>query len=222
MKSILFIGNSFTFFNDMPAMVQNICNFRHDQIHTAKLTYGGYYLDQYLQPRTDANDRLCSLLEGAGWDYVVLQEQSSCPAVETQRFFRASEELCARIRQIGAEPVFYETWAYRNSLGLRKKLLLSYEAFAEKQFAAYEQAAQDNHACCIPVGKCFDAAVHVGLYERLISANDDYHPTLAGSYLAAVCFSHFLCPNLTVEWAPDTLEPDFSKSLCQYAQSERF
>ena len=85
MKSILFIGNSFTFFNDMPAMVQNICNFRHDQIHTAKLTYGGYYLDQYLQPRTDANDRLCSLLEGAGWDYVVLQDQSSCPAVETQR-----------------------------------------------------------------------------------------------------------------------------------------
>lgn len=221
MKRILFVGNSFTFFNDMPAMVQNLCNYRRDCVHAVTLAYGGYYLEQYLEPETEAASRLTSLLTGAQWDYVALQEQSCCPAVETERFYRAAERLCTRVRQTGTEPVFYETWAYRNRFGHRKNLALDYETFAERQFAAYEQAAQDNHARCVRAGRCFDAAARDGLYDRLISAGDDYHPTLAGSYLAAVCFARFLCPELAAEWTPYELDDDFSRQLRSYALPDR-
>lgn len=44
---MLFVGNSFTFYNDMPTLFQNMANACALDVQVDKLTFGGYYLHQY-------------------------------------------------------------------------------------------------------------------------------------------------------------------------------
>ena len=41
MKKVLFIGNSHTYFNDMPQMVKELANAAGEELHVTMLTKGG-------------------------------------------------------------------------------------------------------------------------------------------------------------------------------------
>ena len=71
---ILFLGNSFTYFHDLPDMVAEML-----QAEVGRNLVGGAYLFQHIDPA----DELCTvthkLLTEEKWDYVVLQDQSQGP-----------------------------------------------------------------------------------------------------------------------------------------------
>ena len=81
---ILFLGNSFTYFHDLPDMVAEIL-----QAEVKGNLCGGAYLHQHINP----SDELCAitnkLLTEEKWDYVVLQDQSQGPITNPEEFAQA-------------------------------------------------------------------------------------------------------------------------------------
>lgn len=77
--------------------------------------------------------------------------------------------------------MIYATWAYRDGT---ERLASTQMSYAEMDAALYEgcwQAAQENGALIAKVGSAFaDFKDLANLYEA-----DDYHPSEAGSILAA-------------------------------------
>lgn len=174
---ILMLGNSFTFFNDMPNTLAEISGYEVTQ-HTQ----GGAYLDMLLDKDTDYGKKTYELLDNKyGWDIVVLQEQSNAPITQKERFMSAVDKLCDMIRSIGARPMLYATWAYENDGKELHALGYEYDDMFEQMYKSYHEAAEKNNALIADVGKAFhDAGTDAGLYDP-----DSYHPSAKGSHLAA-------------------------------------
>lgn len=74
--SVLFIGNSYTYVNDLPNTLRQLALSLGDTVTVASSAPGGYTLFQHstYQPTLDA-------IAAQPWDYVVLQEQSQLGAL---------------------------------------------------------------------------------------------------------------------------------------------
>ena len=173
---ILMLGNSFTFFCDMPNMLAEILGA--EVVHH---TRGGAHLAEQLNPETEMGGRTQAALRDEKWDYVVLQEYSTGPIVSPERFYDSVRRLCSQIRENGGIPVLYATWAFKENGKKLKESGLDYEKMYRGLYDAYHEAAEENHALIADVGKAFYAAADAAeLY-----ASDDYHPSPEGSRLAA-------------------------------------
>ena len=81
----------------------------------------------------------------------------------------------------GATPVLFATWAYEKGGAKLAAKGWNYEDMARQLFAAYRQAARENHALLAEVGQRFyDLSPTHPLY-----AADGVHPNEAGTQLAA-------------------------------------
>lgn len=173
---ILMLGNSFTFYHDMPKLLSIL--LREEVVSH---TRGGAYLSEQLNLDTEMGAKTQRVLAEEKWDYVVLQEQSIAPALHKEAFLRSVEALCRQIHANGARPVLYATWAYRESSERYVQNGLSYDEMNQKLYEAYHEAAEKNDALIADVGKLFSSAREcVDVYDA-----DNHHPSAAGSVLAA-------------------------------------
>ena len=183
---ILMLGNSFTFFNDMPEMVREITGAQ-----VASHTRGGAWLSEQLNADTEMGAATLKALE-EHWDYVVLQEYSNGPVKNREAFMRSAAELCAKIRACGGTPVLYATWAYEKNGPKMAGMDCSYEEMAQGLKEAYHAAAEENGALVADVGqRFFEQAEEKCLYNR-----DSYHPSEEGSRLAARTLSEVILADL--------------------------
>jgi len=125
-------------------------------------------------------------IKRSGWDYVVLQEQSTLgfapmvnglPTIADPKVFQEYARLFdAEIKKTGAQTVFYLTWARQNAPETQAQLS-----------AAYQAIANELKAKLAPVGLAWAAALeqNPGL---ALHREDKSHPTPAGTYLAACVF----------------------------------
>lgn len=170
---ILFLGNSYTFFNRMPAMVKAMADAR------------GLRPDIYLHAapaasfRSHWNDNAArKKLEGTAWDFVILQDQSVTPIIAPEHTMKFGSRLCTHIRSGNGTPVLFLTWGKKNTSGLpdseEQKALLE----------TYLKLARQEKAAVSPVGiaweNCLKRHPGIALYQE-----DGRHPTEQGSYLAA-------------------------------------
>ena len=72
---ILFIGNSYTFVNDLPQICVGVAASAGDVISFDSYAPGGYSLQQHALDNNTVNK-----IKQGDWDYVVLQEQSRRPS----------------------------------------------------------------------------------------------------------------------------------------------
>lgn len=172
---ILFIGNSYTYYNDMPQMLAAMAAAGGHETDVKSVTEGGASLGR-LWRKGEALD----VLAREHWDYVVLQEHSLLPLSDRRAMEHAMRLFDERIRAAGARTVLYVTWA---------------RAFAPESQgainAAYEGIGAELRACVVPVGPAWSIALarqpKPALYD-----SDESHPTLTGSYLAAYVFYRML------------------------------
>ena len=173
---ILMLGNSFTYFNDMPQTLAAMTGWE-----VAAHTRGGAYLCEHLDPQSELGAKTLPALRGETWDYVILQEQSRAPYEKRGQFLESVRQLCLLIRAAGAMPILYATWAYKEGTEKLASIDMTYAAFSDALYASYHEAAERNGALVADVGRAFDALRHlVSLYE-----DDDYHPSEVGSLVAA-------------------------------------
>lgn len=184
--NILFVGNSYTYTNDMPtAYFEKMAESCGYNVTVTAVTKGGYRLSKMADPSDPYGERVNAYLSGAGaFDYVILQEQSVLPTTNPEAFYASVENLAERIRNIGAQPMLYATWGRKDGSDTLTTHGMTNESMTWKLAAAYEHI---GNALDIPV-------IHVGLAFRDVYSNsvvelynpDLSHPAAQGSYLAAM------------------------------------
>ena len=184
---ILMLGNSFTFFHDLPDMVRESTG-----AHVESRTRGGAHLSEQLNAETEMGAATLKSLE-EHWDYVVLQEYSNGPITGREAFLRSVRGLCEKIRACGGVPVLYATWAYEKGGPKLQAMGCTYEEMAAGLREAYHAAAEENGALVADVGDRFlEKADTLQLYEE-----DSYHPSACGSRLAAQTLSDVMLADWT-------------------------
>ena len=147
---ILMLGNSFTYSNDMPNVLANLLG-----AEVVQHTQGNAKLADQLNNRIELGESTVASLETESWDYVVLQEMSSLPVTSKDTFLNSVEILCEEVRDSGAVPVLFATWAYKEGHEKYVELGISYEEMASLLHYAYQEAADQNHALIADVGQKF-------------------------------------------------------------------
>ena len=168
--------NAWIFTNDLPSMLAEITG-----AEVVQNTRGGARLREQLNPETRLGAKALELLQNEKWDYVVLQEMSNGPITAKESFMQSVKDLCGKIRENGAVPVLYATWAYQKDGKQLQKFGIDYDEMYRKIHEAYAEAAEKNHTLLADVGSAF--------YEKTETENlfndDGSHPNEAGSNLAA-------------------------------------
>jgi len=172
---VLFLGNSLTYFNDLPLMVKAIARQAGKSLAVASVTYGGVNLED-LYRRTDA---LAEISRGR-YDLVVMQQGPSSLAASQVDLRRWTVNFETPIRASGARPALYMVWPDETRL-----------AFFDDVRASYRNAALDVHGMFIPAGETWRRAWRTDASLPLYD-DDRFHPSALGSYAAALTlFSAF-------------------------------
>jgi hypothetical protein len=177
---VLFIGNSYTHYNDMPSMVERLAKSAGLRIEAGMQAPGGWWWRDHANSAetTDA-------IAGGEWDFVVLQEQSMAPAdrdLARRVSYPAGQLLTTTVVGNGSEPVLFLTWGHRN--GSSELGHGSYSAMQLDLADSYLAFADSLLADVAPVGMAWWMSLaerpDIDLYQA-----DGSHPSVAGSYLAA-------------------------------------
>lgn len=217
---VLWIGNSYTFYNDLPRMVQEIGATQNVKYAMTTVTKGGERLSGHLQ-----NPRLIELLAQGGWDYVIVQEFSSTPAYSTTTVVNETYPYAHTIDSLamagspGAKVIFYMTWGhkYGNTRQTPYPLDDTYTAMQDRLKLSYLEMAYDNDAWCAPVGMAWQTVRREHPHWELYKA-DNFHPSIIGSYLAAnVIFTTMFRKPYTT-YVVYTIPPRVAHSLQETAQ----
>jgi hypothetical protein len=180
---LLFIGNSYTYVNNLPAMFARLARAGGRTAETGILAEGGATLaDHIASPETE------KALSSARWNVVVLQEQSEIPSIERFRqaeMYPAVRRLVRMTRDAGAQPMLYLTWAHQD--GWPQDGLIGYTSMQSAIDDGYLVIARELHATVAPVGYAWAKVLKTGASSGLWQS-DGSHPTVKGTYLAACVF----------------------------------
>ena len=185
--SILFIGNSYTYYNDMPsALFAPIAEEAGYRVEVTAITKGAHTLAKYADPADEYGAKVEAALTGEKkYDFVILQEQSLRPAAQNPAsFYSAVRNLSERIRATGAEPILYATWGRKAGASALDTYGWTNESMTWRLAAGYTAIGKELNIPVVHVGLAFRDAYANGTVE-LYNA-DLSHPSYAGSYLAAM------------------------------------
>lgn len=201
-RKVLFIGNSYTATNFLPNLVREVAQSAGDTLISDFIAPGGFTFELH---SADMSTR--AKIDIGDWNYVVLQEQSQRPAfsdaevaADVYPYARTLDSLVHDKNKCGRS-VFFQTWGYKNGDAGNCPIfppICTYKGMDSLLELRYQQMALDNDALLSPVGLVFreirSTLPSINLYEL-----DESHPSIHGSYAAAVTFYTILFgknPNL--------------------------
>ncbi|MEX2251753.1 MAG: hypothetical protein WD895_06745 [Acidimicrobiia bacterium] len=179
--TVLFIGNSYTFYNNLPQMVSELGASLDMRIEVESVTKGGAGLRDHLGDGV-AGERIKS----GDFDYVVVQEQSALPSdvnAAHELMFPAAINLASLAAASGAQLVLFETWGHRS--GFAQTGHFDYWSMQRAIISTYNELSTLLGKPVAPAGEAWLLSLQTNPGIRLHDA-DDSHPTLEGSYLAAL------------------------------------
>lgn len=172
-QRVLFIGNSLTYVNDLPGMVQSLAKAGGVDVVCRSVAFPDYSLEDHWA----RGDAAKAIREG-GWSLVVLQQGPSA-LPESQVLLREfTKRFDTEIRRAGARTALYMVWPSR----ARSQ---DFDGVSR----SYSNAAADVNGLLFPAGDAWRAAWKRDASLALYSP-DGLHPTAAGTYLAALVIVH--------------------------------
>lgn len=201
-KSILFIGNSYTYYNDMPQICTSIAASMGDVLVKEQSTYGGYKLEQHVK-RAETITKIKagipdynSAKTRKDWDFVVLQEFSQYPSaseVSIQNLTIPAVKSLNSLNRIvnpSSQLLFYQSWGRKNGDKTRCEEIpevCTYEGMDSLTTITYKRLGIQFNGEVVPVGSVWRYLR--GHYPEIELYNEDEsHPSEAGSYAAACTF----------------------------------
>jgi len=168
-QRVLFIGNSLTYANDLPKMVELLARAKDLRVTTEMIAFPDHSLEDHWQ----RGDAVRAIRRGQ-WSIVVLQQGPSAMP-ESQVLLREYvKRFDAEIRKAGAKTGLYMVWPSRSRIQ-------DFDGVS----ASYSAAARDVSGLLFPVGDAWRAAWKRDNSVALYSP-DGLHPSREGTYLAAL------------------------------------
>ena len=169
--NILFVGNSYTFFGNLPQMVSIISDSTQTKLLTKQSTAPGARLSHHW--RNERGLKTKKIIEKGNFDMVVFQEQSMTPIERPDSLLIYARKLSDLARANGAQTYFYGTWA-REKVPQYQKIITE----------VYTQAARENDAGLVLVGEAWILARKLRPTAPLYHT-DGSHPSALGTLLTA-------------------------------------
>ncbi|WP_394750617.1 SGNH/GDSL hydrolase family protein [Spongiimicrobium salis] len=175
--SILFLGNSLTYTNDLPVLVQKSAKERGIRISTKMVAFPNYAIADHW-----SENKVQNLIASGKYDYVILQQGPSSQKEGREMLIEYGKKYSALCARYDTKLAYFMVWPSRNY----------YRTF-DGVIQNYSDAARINKALLLPVGKVwkqyFDKNQTYDYYGF-----DQFHPSLLGSTIAAEVIVDHLFP----------------------------
>jgi hypothetical protein len=220
--SVLFIGNSYTSYNNLPLLVKNLSASAGKTLHIDSNMPGGYLISSHLNDATTL-----SKISQGNWDYVILQEQSQIPTIDYYRYndmYPAMTDLKSVIEQYNpcAKIITYMTWGRRfggqqcdPSGTYCSPVFTNFNHMQDSLTSAYLEISEQLNIQCAPVGVTWQNILNDT--TLVLHSGDNSHPNIDGSYIAALTIFSSI-------WKAGTSGLSYtaglSSQLAQYYQSK--
>jgi hypothetical protein len=199
-QRLLFIGNSLTYANELPELVQTLAKAGGVDVTCKSVALPDYSLEDHWN-----KGEALRVIRAGGWSLVILQQGPSA-LPESQVLLREyTKRFDAEIKRAGARTALYMVWPSR-----------SRSQDFDGVSRSYTNAAADVGGLLLPAGDAWRAAWKLDPALALYSA-DGLHPSREGTYLAAL-----VIVQRALGIAPDRLpapgiNPDVTRLLRQAA-----
>lgn len=186
--TVLFLGNSMTYYNDLPSAFLNLSQSGGFNPDVYELTEGSYRLAYFADREDEVGSQAYDALENYTWDYVILQEQSGIATMGEDIMYPAARTLDTMIKKAQGEPVFLMTWAYKEGISMDLLFGLKYQDTKEEMQTRianhYMTISKELDDMLAPAGiafmRCGTQFPEIELWDE-----DGSHPSPAGTYLSA-------------------------------------
>jgi hypothetical protein len=173
--SLLFIGNSLTAANDLPALLEAMGRASGVAIHCTVVAKPNFSLEDHW-----ADGEARKAVARGGWSHVILQQGPSALPASRVLLNEYAGRFDREIRGVKARTSFYMVWPSAARSG-------DFDGVR----ASYAGAASLTGGVLMPAGEAWRAAWRrepgLALYGP-----DGFHPSRLGSYLAALTIFHTL------------------------------
>jgi hypothetical protein len=166
---VLFVGNSLTATNDLPARVAGLAAATGRRLDYEAITFGGFNLEDHW----NQGDARAALATGQ-WNVVIMQQGPSALPESQVDLHRWALVFADEARAVGTRPALLTVWpeAYRRPA--LSDVIISYRSAAEASGAQLFPAGEAWHAA-------WDCRPRLPLYGP-----DGFHPSALGTYVAAL------------------------------------
>lgn len=170
---VLFVGNSLTYVNDVPGIVQALADSAGGPpLAVETVAFPDYALIDHWNEGL-ATGRARGEIAKGGWKFVVLQQGPSSVELNRDTLRLATKLFAQDLSRIGATPALFSAWP---TIDRRQDFPRAIES--------YTLAASDVHGVLLPIAAAWIAAWRHDSTLALYS--DGLHASVAGSYLTAL------------------------------------
>ena len=188
--SILFLGNSFTYYGGtleqpgVPTMFKKIAESLGKKVIIDFVIKSSYSLSKYADKEDEKGKEVEEKLVNNYYDYAILQEQSTTPINNYTKFATAVKTLNKRIKetQLDCKVILYETWG--SPKGIEGTKYSTVSEMEEALRKAYNNAATLINASVHYVGQAF-SYVYDNIKDINVYYSDNRHQSDLGAFLSA-------------------------------------
>lgn len=185
--NVLFIGNSYTHYNNMPKIFEYLAKSKGKNVYADSIAVSGSTLKQHTErPSTYKK------IKARNWDVVFIQgfsrelaQDSLTVATETIPYVRMIVDSLQKYSPCSSI-YFYMTWGYADGYAL-EEYNNTYDKMQENVKRGYFQMSRHFHFPIAPVGMVWQQ-VREQHPEINLYVTDKEHPNPSGSFVAACTF----------------------------------
>jgi hypothetical protein len=171
---VLFVGNSYTYFWNLPQNVESMAESTGNTISTYQSTAGGSHWGHHWRGERDLTT--IDIIKNGNFDIIILQNHSMSAFNRSDSLQYYGQLMSELADESDSKVYLYETWSR------------TWDPFMQEVISnAYEDLASKIGAQVVPVGKAWQKArqlrPELSLYD-----SDGSHPNSTGTYLTACVF----------------------------------
>ena len=171
---VLFVGNSYVYYNNLSQLINLLTEGMETQLICTKSTVGAAHLGEHWRGLRGLRSK--ELITQKKYDVVVIQDNSMWPIEHKDSLLNYGAMFCKLIRERGATPYLYTTWA-------RQKTPETQSVITQ----AYQELSANTGATRVPVGDAWQLTRELHP-EMNLFFTDGSHPSNLGTFLIALSF----------------------------------
>ena len=180
--NILFIGNSYTYYNDLPKIFEKTAVENGFDVSVFSVTKGNRKLIDNVLCDDDYTKQLENLISAYRFEYAFLQEYSTLPLTNKAEFENGVKKLCDKLKPSVDNIVLYETWSRKEGNKTLTENGWNVKMMTDGLAKSYCEVGKSAGVSVSYAGLSFYEALDADeLYD-----NDGTHPSYSGSCLAAL------------------------------------
>lgn len=181
-QNILYVGNSLTYSNDLPSMVESIARKLGKSIRTECICLPNYGLEDHWK-----DGIVQSKINSGTYDYVVFQQGPSSQSYGRSSLIEYGGLISNLAVSKEAKPVYFMVWPSAD-----------FYSTIEGVIKNYRDAAIQNNAMLINGGEIWKRFNDIK-NSFMVYSKDRFHPSIAGSFLMALAHIKTIFPDTNVK-----------------------